>query len=70
VLARSLFNSNDGIESGQGIRVKDIGMGLGDVEMGGMDQGSHGNGGRIMIQGAGTSPRRTRSGKLVKYRDE
>jgi hypothetical protein len=27
-------------------------------------------GGRMTIQGAGTSPRRTRSGKIVKYNDE
>lgn len=67
-LASSLFNSEDGIESGQGIRVEDIEMGPGDVEMGGIDQDGqdgHGNGGGITIQGAGISPRRTRSGKLI-----
>jgi hypothetical protein len=52
VLASSLFNSIDIAESSQG-----IGDGLGDVKMGRVDQ--------IKTK---TSPRRTRSGKIVNYR--
>ena len=53
VLASSLFNGMDSAESNQ-----DIGDRLGDVEMGRADQ--------IKTK---TSPRRTRSGKIVNYRD-
>jgi hypothetical protein len=47
-----------------------------DIDMDGQDdqdgQGDTGSrvGGGMMIQGAGTSPRRTRSGKIVKYKYE
>jgi hypothetical protein len=83
VLASSLFNGIDieDIESGQGIGVE-----LGDVEIGRTgsgftdqdvqdnqdDQGSQGNsvdsrGGVLTV---GLSPRRTRSGKVVKYKED
>jgi hypothetical protein len=82
VIASSLFNDIEGIESGQSITAK-----LGDVEIGGTDanptirdnqsvQGSQGSdvsdgvGSGTAILGAETSPRRTRSGKIVKYRAE
>jgi len=50
----------------------------GDIEMGGIagsgslaDQDSQEEiSGRVTIQVAGTSPRRTRSGKVVRYRDD
>jgi hypothetical protein len=87
VMASSLFNGMEGIETG--------GVELGDVEMGGIGSGladqdgqdgqdgqgngqgnGEGNGlkgvgsrvsGGTTIQGVGTSPRRTRSGKVLKY---
>jgi hypothetical protein len=82
VLASSLFNGMEGIETG--------GAELGDVEMGGTSSGptdqdgqggedgqgdgledidGRASGGKATL-GAGTSPRRTRSGKEVKYRDQ
>lgn len=75
VLASSLFNSMDGTESSQGISAE-----VGNVEMSGTCSGLTAqdvqNDGidtnlstSIDIQGIGTSPRRTRSGKVVKYRD-
>lgn len=108
VLASSLFNSMEGIESGQGIGIKsgDIEMGgTGssltdqdgqdgwddqddqDISIGGQDDQDDNAGGQddqddsvggqdnsvdsgAGVQCARTSPRRTRSGKLVKYMDE
>ena len=88
MLASSLFNSIEGIESSHCINT--------DVEIGGIgvgfavqddqeaqnDQDAQGNqdaqndelssavGSRTVILGAGVSPRRTRSGKIVKYRGD
>jgi hypothetical protein len=56
VLASSQFNGMEGIESGGGANV-------GDAEVGDNIESSS-------IQGTDVSPRRTRSGKVVRYRDE
>ena len=58
VLASSLFNGMDGVESGQGNMVES-----GDVEMGRIRNS-------LTDQNVGTSPRRMRSGKVVQYRAE
>ena len=75
VLASSLFNGIEDIESGRGISVES-----GDVEMGGTgsgltdqdDQDSQGNGvdSGVGVPTVGLSPRRTRSGKVVKYKED
>jgi hypothetical protein len=58
VLASSLFNSIDDMESGQGNMVES-----GDVEIGRI-------GNSLTDQNVDTSPRRMRSGKVVQYRAE
>ena len=58
MLASSLFNGMDGVESGQGNMVES-----GDVEMGRIRNS-------LTDQNVGTSPRRMRSGKVVQYRAE
>jgi hypothetical protein len=59
VLASSLFNGMDGIEIGGGI----IDHETQDDASGEINSGAN-------IQGVSSSPRRTRSGKIVKYKDE
>jgi hypothetical protein len=74
VLASSQFMGIDDIELGEGVGVE-----LGDVEMSGTGEvqdsqgdgiGSQDHGVDSGIQGIEISPRRTRSGKVVKYRDD
>jgi hypothetical protein len=60
VLASSLFNGIDSIELGQGTSSR-----ISDVEIGRTDSQGLGIGQGIQIE---TSSRRTRSGKVVKYR--
>jgi hypothetical protein len=60
VLASSLFNGMDGIELGQGTSSR-----ISDVEIGRTDSQGLGIGQGIQIE---TSPQRTWSGKVVKYR--
>jgi hypothetical protein len=83
VLASSLFNGMDGIELGQSGDVEMGGTSVGltdqdgqdsqngqDSQGGGLqDVGSRFGGGKAIL-GAGTSPRRTRSGKVVKYSED
>jgi hypothetical protein len=67
VLASSQFISIDDIGLGQGVSVE-----LGNVEISGTQGDSIGNqdhGVDSSIQGIEISPRRTWSGKVVKYRD-
>ena len=57
VLAGSLFNGMEGIEGGG-------------IETSGDDEVLGGISGGINFQDSNTSPRKTRSGRVVKYRDE
>ena len=78
-MASSLFNSIEGIETG-GVELGDVEMGGTSSSLTDQDgQDGQGDsqedvggkvGGGSTILGAGTSPRRTRSGKVVKYRDD
>jgi hypothetical protein len=75
LLACDLFDGMDmdGIESGDiEIDGTAASAGLADQDSQGdsLEDGGSRVGDRMTIQGAGTSPRRTRSGKVVKYQDD
>jgi hypothetical protein len=55
------------IQDGQGDGLEDVSGRVGGSRVGGSRVGGNMVGGSIAILGAGTSPRRTRSGKVVKY---
>jgi hypothetical protein len=57
VLASSIFNGIDGTDGIDG---------MDSIKSSSQD---HGVDSRVIVQGIGISPRRTRSGKVVKYRD-
>jgi hypothetical protein len=61
VLASSIFNSIDSTDGTDGIDSID------GIESSSQD---HGVDSRVSVQGIGISPWRTRSGKVVKYRDD